>query len=281
MMNGKRGFLATMLGLVLTCFVPGVLAEGGPNETIQAAYVLWPDGMAVTDSIPPTTGLGDAGTPQWFRFGGGARRSYSVEIFQLRENGINSPAQATLGAAFNNTSGTVAVPFDDLSFADPTGGDFNPPSIRRYSIRDLAASGPVFLKIISSLNFETGDTQTFRIRVLDTTLVGARVSTNGYDTFVALHNSGDYGVSIAIHFYNEAGTFIGTKTSSIGARGSAQIRYAQGDPTYGGLRGSIEVTHDGAPGSIVGQIYWYNSATQTFGPQLPLQESRSWGRGAY
>ena len=281
MPNVKLGWAAAALAAACLCVVPAALAEGGPNTTLKAAYVLWPDGMTVTDSIPPTTGLGSAGTPQWFRFGAGARRSYSVEIFQLREDGINSPAQATLGAAFSDLAGTAAVPFNDFSFADPSGGDFNPPSIRRYSLRDLATSGPVFLKIISSLNFETGETQTFRIRVVDTTLIGSRVSTNGYDTFVALHNSGDYGVSVAIHFYDEAGTFIGTKTSSIGARGSAQIRYAQGDSTYGGRRGSVEVTHDGAPGSVVGQIYWYNNATQSFGPQLPLQESRSWGRGSY
>src|SRR5262249_51370573 len=146
----------------------------------------------------------------------------------------------------------------------------------RFSIRDLATSGPVFLKVVSDLNYETSDTQTFRIRVVDTTLLAARVSTNGYDTFVALHNSGDYTVSVAVHFYSEAGSFVGTQSGTINARGSLQLRYTQGDATYGGLRGSIEVTHNGAPGSVVGQTYWYNSATETFGPQQPLQESRSW-----
>jgi hypothetical protein len=280
MIARSRSFAAA-LGVALVCFAALSFAEGGPNTTLQASYVLWPDGMATTDSLPPSTGLGNEGTPQWFRFGAGARRSYSVEIFQLREDGFNSPAQATLSQAFSDLAGSVAVPFTDYSFADPSGGDFNPPSIRRYSIRDRATGGPVFLKVVSGLNYETNTTQTFRIRVFDTTLVGTRVSTVGYDAFVMLHNSGDYQVSASVHFYDEAGTFIGTQTRAINARGSVQLRYAHDDPTYGNLKGSVEVTHNGAPGSVVGHLYSFSFGLSQPGPQIPLLDSRSWGRGAY
>lgn len=280
-MNGKSLVRAIAVGTGLLWAAAPAFGEGGANTSAQAAYVIWPDGVAVTDSIPPTTGISNEGTPQWFRFGSGARRSYSVEIFQLRENGINSPAQATLSAAFSDTTGTVPVTFSDLSFADPGGGDFNPPAIRRYVIRDVPVAGRVLLKIVSGLNGQTNQTQTFQLRVVDTTLIGTRVSTLGYDTFVALHNSGDYQVSASIHFYNEAGTFVGTQVRAINARGSVQLRYAQDDPTYGGLRGSVEVTHDGSPGSVVGHTYWYNPTTTQFGPQMELKASRSWGRGSF
>ena len=280
-MNGNSLFRAVALGAGLLWAAAPAFGEGGANTSAQAAYVIWPDGVAVTDSIPPTTGISNEGTPQWFRFGSGARRSYSVEIFQLRENGYNSPAQATLTAAFSDTAGTVPVAFTDLSFADPGGGDYNPPAIRRYVVRDVPVAGRVMLRIASGLNFQTSATQTFQLRVIDTTLIGTRVSTLGYDTFVALHNSADYQVSASIHFYDESGAFVGTQVRAINGRGSVQVRYAQDDPTYGGRRGAVEVTHDGSPGSVVGHTYWYNPTTTQFGPQMELKASRSWGRGSF
>lgn len=74
--------------------VSSVYAEGGPNTSPLTAYALWADGVAASDVIPPTTGLGTEGTPQWFWFAVSARRSYSLEIFQLREVGYEGAAMA-------------------------------------------------------------------------------------------------------------------------------------------------------------------------------------------
>ncbi len=285
----RRAFLS----IAVLGYTAVALAEGGPNTSISGAYVLWPDGMAVSDSIPASTGQGTEGTPQWFRFGAGARRSYSIEIFQLRENGINSPAQATLGAAFSDTNAATAVPFSDHSFADPSGGDFNPLALRRFSIKDLESNGRVFLKIVSALNYETSATQSFKIRVFDTTLVGVKALTVRTDTFVVLHNSSNQPAQISIHFYDQEGTLVGTTPLSLNARGSTEYRFAAKDAIYGGKQGSIEVTHDLSPGSLTGHIYISKVVTKTSGAadgkaagkpaiqQFPLQESRSWGRGAF
>lgn len=278
--------MKNLLSLAFACIgcvagVSSVCAEGGPNTSSDTAYALWADGLAVPDAIPPTTGLGTEGTPQWFWFAVGARRSYSLEIFQLREVAFEGAAMAKLGAAFADLRATVTVPFQDLSAADPRGGDYNPPVLRRYSFKDVSGTSSVFAKIISGANGETAETQSFKIRILDTTLVGVRVQTVNTDAYVAVHNSSDQPVSFSVHVYDDDGKLVGTRNGSMNARGSRQFVYSQTDPTYGGKRGSVEVSHNGAPGVLVGHVMWFNVNTKQYGPQMPLQESRSWGHGAY
>lgn len=255
------------------------------NSTIGSSYVLVADGMVLNDSIPPTVGGPDnLGTPQWFIFRAIANHSYVVDLTTFRAWTFNDVPQvkATFFSTINGSS-EVALPggtVNDVTGSDPAGGFvYSGPPIKRYAVTP-ATTTLVAFEVESDLNYQTASPQSFGVRLLDTTLVSARWTTNGYNAFVALHNSSESSSPIVVTYYDEAGAVLGTDTTTLAGHGSVQFLKTASDPTFGGRKGAVEVACRCAPGNITGQVYSVNVGNASL-LQFPLVENRTYGRGTY
>jgi hypothetical protein len=113
---------------------------------------------------------------------------------------------------------------------------------------------PVFIRIGEALCATTcnaDDQYTFRL--YETTYSIPRFNNGGSQTTVLLvQNTADYAVNASVHFYNAAGTFLGTSSHAIAARATLVLPTA----TLGfaaGVSGSITISNDGRYGDLSGK----------------------------
>jgi hypothetical protein len=108
---------------------------------------------------------------------------------------------------------------------------------------------PYFARVSTA----SGGAQTFRLMVIETTLSSAWwfVSpASGYDSYVTIRNSTNGTRSVTVRAYNSAGALAGSTTVSVAANGNTLISVG-GDLGVPAGTGSVTITHNGLPGSIV------------------------------
>lgn len=257
--------------VLLTAFALGLLcsaARAVDNTTVNTSFYLSPDGVLMEDTIPPTQGTGNnAGTPQWFVFWVEAQRSYVFEVISKGVYFVNTPPQPI--PTFFEGDGTTplaSVTLTAINFCDPRSGNFAQTPVRRFSLVNNSDTAKfVTVRITSGLNFQTVEDSPFAVRLVDTTLASARWTTNGYNSFVTLHNRSACAATYVMIFYDEAGTNLLTLTGSIPGRGSTQISKPGNDPVVGAKKGSVEVLLGGvAAGDVLGGVIGLNPVTNGF-----------------
>lgn len=240
----KHGIVVLCLAGALLGFASRAQAD---NTSCLGAILLVPDGS-------PHDGVFTAANQQrWFKFVVKANRSYAV----LVENASPTDEQTTVFISFAPVAGPcngTPVSVTDTSATEPP--SLAPPSVgaQRWSWQASANTVlwfPVF----------TGATPgSFRIRVVETTLINPRWSTfGGFYTSWGLRNNSNVTVNSTLTILDAAGGVVTTASFAILP---GQVVFRDTRPTDLNLSpnqaGSALFTHDGPPGAITADAFLVN-----------------------
>lgn len=250
-------FLALLWTLAASS--PALAAQYGNVDAAHARFIP-SEGSAVSDNLT------DTNPSTWFTFDVYHTHSYAIEILATQQN-ITQTANLVCGTLFESDGTTPVNNVSDLGTAQPAlrdpsivGGDRltfdnssfdNPPSSTRLITLQVSACGAAF---------SGATTVSFHVRVIDTTLVAARWSVNGYRMQTALHNNSDTSHAVgAIVYMGEDGTFLAADPFDLPPNGSAQIVRPIATPIAGRLFGGARITFvKGVPGQFDAREYLFN-----------------------
>ncbi len=111
-----------------------------------------------------------------------------------------------------------------------------------------------------------------RIRVVETTLYGARWSRNGYSSFIDIANTCGCSVSGQVELLDDSGALVTILSFSLGSGGATQLPIPSG---LSASSGSAALTHDGPPGAITAGVYMTGASGAAF--RWQLLPARSYG----
>ncbi len=260
--------------------VRGSETGAGPldNTTVGNARILVPDG----------TSYYDATSNGWFIARLEAGKSYVVES----ENSDNDGGNNITFLSLFESDGTTPWANANFETCGPE-MDSMAPSLEAAGGGDGArcSVGPQINVAAPStrvIAIQVGGTPPYHVRVRETT-VYSRWTTNGYNMYVALHNSNASQINGVALYYPENGatdnapnSFNGFNNFQLGARSSTQFVRASGStgPT---LRGQMRILlfFSGLPGGthVHVQTYAYNTAAGQylmFTPEHINWQSNSW-----
>jgi hypothetical protein len=209
--------------------------SAGPldNTILDAARVLIPDGTSYSD----TTANG------WFIARLEADKSYVVEAMASDNDGNNNFVDLSLFESDGTT------PWGSANFQNcGVTMDQRAPALQATESFDgsRCAVGPELNNAVSTrpLAFRVTGRTPYHLRVRETT-VYSRWTTNSYNMFIPLHNTGGFAMSGFVLYYPESGpTDVGAQgyvtfdNFSLGARSSTQFVHNNGtlSPNRGQLR---------------------------------------------
>jgi hypothetical protein len=110
----------------------------------------------------------------------------------------------------------------------------------------------------------TGRTGNFQFRVIDTTLVSPWWFVSGaagYDAYIELANTTTVAVSVTVTVRAANGTTLGTSTASIPVGGNLALPVSGFGGGISSGSGSTQVSHNGPPGAIVGNVTTLSAVT--------------------
>ncbi len=145
------------------------------------------------------------------------------------------------------TVGGDRLTFDNSSFDNPGS------STRLITLHVYACGASV--PVPTTVNFQ--------VRVIDTTLVAARWSVNGYRMLTAVHNNSDTSHAVgAIVYMGEDGSFLAADPFNLPPNGSAEIVRPVATPIAGRLFGGVRITFvKGVSGQFDALEYLFNPVT--------------------
>lgn len=218
---------------------------GTIGSSCAAALVIVPDGRLTSSVIP-------AGATLWFgaslRIGG----SYSVEFKNATGSNV-PPGALTAFRGDDGCSGGSTLLVNDTTGIDPGEGT----GAARVSFT-ATGTNPLFRVRLAN---DLGTSIAYTGRVSETTMFSPAWSTNGsFDTFYSLQNTTGMTLNAALTLYDTAGATVSTFNLSIPAAQTASANTAAMGVARSKV-GTARLTHDGPPGSIVGEAAIANFTT--------------------
>ena len=219
-----------------------------------------PDGRTVG---PVTiTSANDISIVFWATIG----HSYSVEVVSTDDNAFNAGlGNLVVGSSYCPTSNAVTL--NDTTQFDPSMGSEGVG--RRVS---FTATTTHFLEARIGV---TSGSYPFSVRVVDTTMYNPRWTTSGgWKTTWGFQNTTNSTIHGTLKVYDSTGALLTTVGPFAIAAHVTAFKVTGTDVIVPATYGGAEFTHDGPPGAIQGDAYYYNSGftllvPSTFNPGRP------------
>jgi hypothetical protein len=198
-------------------------------------------------------------------------RSYCVEVVEGQTE--TDAADPYLTVYRDNTGTTVLLSNGNVQ-SEPDAAMLSRVCFQASLLSSYSALAPEITWQITD-----GSTGTFyyRTRIVETSLWASWFFVGGdYNSFLLLRNTTDSTVHYTARWRSPSGTEIGSTTGSVAANSALGInaRTYIADPVTN-FNGTVEVTHDGSPEALVGQVTSMSASTG-LGYDSTMFQRRPW-----
>lgn len=250
-MRFLRRFVAVML-LPVCVAVPGLAAAQDADDDLPNLAIpldvsdpVGSFGFASGD-LEATGGVADA---DWIRLLLGANRSYEViiSVRNLLSGGFN-----TLNASLQryNSTGATLLQNSQTAWFD---------TLRTLQWRSTE-DGVQLLRVLGT-NTMTAFDSSYSLSMRESTLFCPRYNNSGTQLSVLImQNTSDLPCDFSAHFFNEAGTLVGTGTGTYPVSGTAVVAGAS-VAGVSGTRGSVRIAHTCGLGGVAAKAVAVEPAT--------------------
>jgi hypothetical protein len=211
------------------------------------------------------------GASRWYDFQVWRNRSYCVEVINGETETDETDPVVTV---HSNGTGTAPVGTNNNINTEPDGAFL---SRVCFQTDDTVVNQAEWTLDVKN-NAPAAVGYQYLVRVVETTLFSSWFFQGGdYNSFVLMRNTTTSAVHFVINWYNPAGTQVGTSgLQTVNANAGVGINSKTFVPMpETNFNGTVEITHDGAPGALVGQMTSL-SATTGLGFDAPLFVRDSW-----
>jgi hypothetical protein len=248
---------------------------------VAAAFVLLPSVVSAQNTTAATAQtimigqppmdfyLSDATTDRWFEFQGRAGRSYCVELV-MRHDEMDPSAGAPNLYVYRDLGTNLIGSNINGATQEPDAWE-----LARYCF--IAPSTLGQRGAIKVNDNAAGITLYYEMRMVETTLWASWFFVGGdYNSFLLLRNTTDSAMNYTVKWRSPSGTEVGSAAGPVLANSALGINAKTfiADPVTN-FNGTVEISYDGAPGALVGQVTSL-SATTGLGYDSMLFQRNPW-----